>query len=90
MEVSKETFEEIAQALMAAGYEHALHESREGRVIDMHGIGLQMKKRSPGIEMNHTVIDDPMDRSPNDARGEIEKGAGGDYPIINTHFKITV
>lgn len=39
--VSRETFDEIKRALLAAGYEHAFRD--DGEVIDMHGIALQRK-----------------------------------------------
>lgn len=44
MEVSKETYEEIAKKMVEAGYEHTFHETREGRVIDMHGIALKQQQ----------------------------------------------
>ena len=40
LEVSAQTYREIADALRAAGYDHAFNEKGE---IDMHGIGLQRK-----------------------------------------------
>ena len=68
LEVSKETFEEIAKKLITADYLHTFHETEGGRVIDMHGIGLVEAREGK------MVIDDPIP--------EIEKGAGDDYPVI--------
>jgi hypothetical protein len=47
LEVSKETFEEIAKKLMAVNYEHAFHELKEGRVLDMHGVALKQEGGQP-------------------------------------------
>lgn len=38
--VSKAVFEEIAQKLRAAGYDHAFGQDGENPVIDMHGTAL--------------------------------------------------
>lgn len=61
LEVSRTTFEEIAQKLRAAGYDHAFGHSEENRklmdvgthphfdIVDMHGIGL--KRHTPPPEL---------------------------------------
>jgi hypothetical protein len=43
LDVSKAAYDEIKQKLEAAGYQHALHDDRDGDgvVIDMHGIALK-------------------------------------------------
>jgi hypothetical protein len=41
LKISKEAFEEIAGKLMDADYIHCFH--RDGAVIDMHGIALQIE-----------------------------------------------
>jgi len=43
LEVTEATWQEIADKLRAAGYDHAFHDG----VIDMHGIGLQQLERHP-------------------------------------------
>lgn len=41
LRVSNAAYDEIANALKAAGYSHSFHENSEyGTVIDMHGIAL--------------------------------------------------
>lgn len=42
MDVSESTFNEIHKKLKDAGYDHAINQgdSREGLVLDMHGIAL--------------------------------------------------
>jgi hypothetical protein len=42
LEVSPAAYEEIADKLKAAGYDHAFHAREDGRgyTVDMHGIGL--------------------------------------------------
>jgi hypothetical protein len=41
LELSAPAFDEIKQKLEEAGYQHAFHsDSREGIVIDMHGIAV--------------------------------------------------
>lgn len=71
LEVSKETFDEIYKLLHVSGYEELFQDYPDGRVIDMHGIGL--KKKS--------------DPDPDLQRIEIEKGAGDDYPVIERRTK---
>lgn len=53
LEVSKETFDEIHKLLDAAGYEHSFHDYPDGRVIDMHGIGLKKKSEPKGAFCMH-------------------------------------
>lgn len=48
MGVAPATFEEIAQKLRDAGYEHAVHDGRDGTVLDMHGIALQAEPVKEG------------------------------------------
>ena len=40
MEVSRATFDEIAEKLRAAGYDHAFHDG--DATLDMHGIALRL------------------------------------------------
>lgn len=40
MEVSKSTYDEVMTKLVSAGYQHAIHDSNEGPVLDLHGIAL--------------------------------------------------
>jgi hypothetical protein len=52
MEVSDVAYEEIRQKLLAASYEHALHDRHDpaphsGEVLDMHGIALQETSKGP-------------------------------------------
>lgn len=48
LEVSEATYKEIYDKLKAAGYTHAFDDRKGGEtpVIDMHGIGLQVKGQS--------------------------------------------
>jgi hypothetical protein len=41
LEVSAAAYEEIAEKLKAAGYQHAFHKDGRDTVIDMHGIALK-------------------------------------------------
>lgn len=43
MEVSKETYEEIKQKMIKAGYDDVFHSHEKGPVIDMNGIAIQAK-----------------------------------------------
>lgn len=43
MQVSKETYEEIKQKMLTAGYGHVFHSHHDGPVIDMNGIAIQHK-----------------------------------------------
>lgn len=43
LEISQAAYDEIAQKLRAAQYDHAFHHD-EGEVIDMHGIALRAMK----------------------------------------------
>lgn len=44
MQVTALTFEEIKSRLLAAGYDHAIHDNPDGgTIIDMHGIGLEVE-----------------------------------------------
>ena len=45
--VSKAAYEEIKQKLLAAGYQHAIFESDNQEVIDMHGIALVVEPVEP-------------------------------------------
>ena len=57
--VSKETYEEIKQKLLAAGYNHAFNYNRdEEETIDMHGIGLIKEKEKEEYEpkVNHRQV----------------------------------
>lgn len=54
LEVSKATFDEIAEKLSKAGYHHVFHSESHGAdreqkdvVIDMHGIGLKQEDHVP-------------------------------------------
>lgn len=40
MEVSPETYREIKQKLLDAGYSHAIHDDEERSPLDMHGVAL--------------------------------------------------
>lgn len=51
LEVSKETFDEVSKKLMESKYEHAFHELKEGRVIDMHGLALCTSDNFPKDEV---------------------------------------
>lgn len=45
LDVSPSAHKEIAEALRAAGYDHAIHEDDEhGVIVDMHGIAIAEKK----------------------------------------------
>lgn len=45
MEVSSETYREIRNALIKAKYGHAIDQTNDGEVLDMHGIALQDAKK---------------------------------------------
>lgn len=62
MDVSADTYDEIRQKLIAAGYHQALHE-QEGRpgfpALDMHGIALTCEEHPtpfPGLDMHSVWI----------------------------------
>lgn len=40
MNVSKTTFDEIKSQMIAAGYDHAIHEDDDKIILDMNGIGI--------------------------------------------------
>ena len=52
LEVSKATYDEIAEKLKAAGYGHAFHQSADGdrTAIDMHGLALASKPEATPTE----------------------------------------
>jgi len=47
MDVSESTYNEIKKKLEDAGYQHALHDDRDGDgvVLDMHGIALRLETK---------------------------------------------
>lgn len=51
LEVSRSTYDEIAQALRAADYDHAFHEDD---TVDMHGIAIQPKEDNVAEESPKT------------------------------------
>ena len=55
MDVSHAAYAEIMDKLVAAGYEHAIHNTRsdDGVVLDMHGIAL----KDEGKKEPRTVLD---------------------------------
>jgi hypothetical protein len=58
LEVSKESWGEIAQLLRAASYDHAFHSDDEHcTIIDMHGIALAEKKPEP-VDIGRKVWSD--------------------------------
>lgn len=58
LEVSRATYDEIAQKLRDAGYDHAFmpERNRESPTIDMHGIGLILE----GTAMAEQITDAPL------------------------------
>lgn len=51
LEVSKSTFEEIAEKLLDADYNHSFHIVEDEKVIDMHGIALKQKGSKVVMEL---------------------------------------
>ena len=45
--LSQTAWDEIADKFCAAGYGHAFHQEKDGVVIDMHGIAVQVEKQEP-------------------------------------------
>ncbi len=52
LEVSPAVFDEVKDKLTAAGYGHAMSDTGDGTVIDMHGIGLLRAKPTQGRGAN--------------------------------------
>lgn len=49
LEVSKQTYNEIKDKLLEAGYGTAIHKESNGKeVIDMHGIALKKEEKNVG------------------------------------------
>ncbi len=46
LQISPAAYREIRTALAMAGYEDQFHDHRDGEIIDMHGIALQIKPSS--------------------------------------------
>lgn len=58
LEVSAEAYDEIKRKLLDAGYQHQIVESdsREGDVVDMHGIGLVRGAPRPDVHEDGPIV----------------------------------
>jgi hypothetical protein len=67
MDVSHAAYAEIMDKLVAAGYEHAIHNTRssDGVVLDMHGIALKeevfIPKKRPNIAELEAILNSEED-----------------------------
>lgn len=80
--VSPEAFTEIRDALIAAGYDHAVLSEDDGTMLDMTGIGLVLRAEAPqgwdGATATGPTDEDDVDPTPEE-RVAME-AAGGSYP----------
>jgi hypothetical protein len=54
LEVEKTTYDEIAQKLQNAGYDHVFNDTDKGKVIDMNGIALKRKEDEIQLSQEET------------------------------------
>jgi hypothetical protein len=77
MNVSPACFEEIKQKLIAAQYQHALH--NDGKTLDMHGIALEVEPEQERCGVLYKTFDNSMRPCLRDKDHE-----GGHNPFSNT------
>lgn len=59
LEISASAYQEIHALLRSANYHHVFHDTKDGEVIDMHGLALQQKEHDKAMDRNTPERSEP-------------------------------